>query len=42
MHFIEIKNIHQTDEGDVLHKLSFHNTIPNRSQSHIGHVIKKL
>jgi len=36
MHFIKIKNIY------VLHKLSFHNTIPHRSQSLIGHVIQEL
>jgi len=30
MHFIIIKTIH------VLHKLSFHNTIPHRSHSLIG------
>jgi len=33
MHFIKVKTIH------VLHKISFHNTIPHRSQSLIGHVI---
>jgi len=26
----------------VLHKLSFHNTIPHRSHSLIGHVIQEL
>jgi len=36
MHFIKIKTIH------VLHKLSFHNTIPHRSHSLIGHVIQEL
>ena len=36
MHFIKIKAIH------VLHKLSFHNTIPHRSHSLIGHVIQEL
>jgi len=36
MHFIKIKTIH------VLHKISFHNTIPHRSHSLIGHVIQEL
>jgi len=36
MHFIKIKNIH------VLHKISFHNTIPHRSHSLIGHLIQEL
>ena len=36
MHFIKIKTIH------VLHKFSFHNTIPHRSQSLIGHVVQEL
>ena len=27
---------------NVLHKLSFHNTIPHRSHSLIGHVIQEL
>jgi len=33
MHFIKIKTIH------VLHKISFHNTIPHISRGLIGHVI---
>ena len=36
MHFIKIKTIH------VLHKVSFPNTIPHRSQSLIDHVIQEL
>ena len=36
MHFIKIKTIH------VLHTISFHNTIPHRSHSLIGHVIQVL
>ena len=36
MHFIKIKTIH------VLRKLSFHNIIPHRSHSPIGHVIQEL
>ena len=36
MHFIKIYIIH------VLHKKSFHNTIPHRSHSLIGHVIQEL
>jgi len=36
MHFVKTKTIH------VLHKLSFHNTIPYRSHSLIGHVIQEL
>ena len=36
MHFIKIKTLH------ILHKLSFHNTIPHRSHSLIGHVIEEL
>jgi len=35
MHSIKIKTI------NVLHKLSFHNTIPYRSHSLIGHVIQE-
>ena len=35
MHFIK-KAIH------VLHKISFHSTIPHRSHSLIGHVIQEL
>ena len=36
MHSIKIKSIH------ILNKLSFHNTIPHRSHSLIGHVIQEL
>ena len=36
MHFIKIKTIH------VLHKLSFHNTIPHKSHSLIEHVVQEL
>jgi len=36
LHFMKIKTIH------VLHKISFHNTIPHRSHSLIGHVIQEL
>ena len=36
MHFIKIKTIH------VLHKLSFHYTIPHKSHRLIGHVIQEL
>jgi len=36
MHFIKIKTIH------VLHNISFHNAIPHRSHSLIGHGIQEL
>ena len=36
MNLIKIKTIH------VIHKLTFHNTIPHRSHSLIGHVIQEL
>jgi len=33
---------YQNNTIHVLHKLSFHNTIPHRSYSLIGHVIQEL
>ena len=34
--------LYQNKTIHVIHKLSFHNTIPQRSHSLIGHVIKEL